>query len=240
MSASETVCHHRWYLQPIFSSFWLHYNECQQWLRKSGHKSVQFDDDLMKNECHNCSQHVIDNTFDNKSYSDCTDTTVNSLHQRLDSLETIDESEYELESEIRLDSDNNEQEVTDEYLEFVLQTKRHQLERKRLKEKRQLYNERVEYIDISRLESFSRRSIAPKKSNKNVKSGNKMDTNEGTDCRVKSDHDLKREKMHELYGEDYNMIQGMETAIQLNFDRLCDIHQPKLWPIMPIRMNKKT
>lgn len=46
----------------------------------------------------------------------------------------------------------------------------------------------------------------------------------------------RRIEMKKLYGEDAAKIQGMETAIQLNFDRHCDKKQPKYWPIIPLKL----
>ncbi|MEE6522229.1 hypothetical protein FKM82_020667 [Ascaphus truei] len=43
-------------------------------------------------------------------------------------------------------------------------------------------------------------------------------------------------EMKKLYGEDAAKIQGMETAMQLNFDRHCDKKQPKYWPIIPLKL----
>ncbi|KAJ8256035.1 hypothetical protein COCON_G00198990 [Conger conger] len=43
-------------------------------------------------------------------------------------------------------------------------------------------------------------------------------------------------EMRRLYGEDAARIQGMETAVQLAFDRNCDRKQPKYWPVIPLRL----
>jgi len=39
-----------------------------------------------------------------------------------------------------------------------------------------------------------------------------------------------------LYGKGAAMIHGMETALQMAFDRSKDIKQPKYWPNMPLRI----
>ncbi|XP_006816967.1 gem-associated protein 8-like [Saccoglossus kowalevskii] len=38
-----------------------------------------------------------------------------------------------------------------------------------------------------------------------------------------------------LYGKDAAVIHGMETALQLQFDRNCDKKQPKIWPTIPLK-----
>lgn len=43
-------------------------------------------------------------------------------------------------------------------------------------------------------------------------------------------------EMKKLYGEDAAKIQGMETAMQLTFDRNCDKKQPKYWPVIPLKL----
>ena len=43
-------------------------------------------------------------------------------------------------------------------------------------------------------------------------------------------------EMKQLYGKGAAMIHGMETAIQMTFDRNKDLKQPKLWPNMPLRI----
>ena len=43
-------------------------------------------------------------------------------------------------------------------------------------------------------------------------------------------------EMKLLYGNGAAMIHGMETAMQLTFDRNCDIKQPKLWPQLPLNI----
>ncbi|XP_072039736.1 gem-associated protein 8-like [Amphiura filiformis] len=43
-------------------------------------------------------------------------------------------------------------------------------------------------------------------------------------------------EMKELYGRHAAAIHGMETAIQLQFDRNYDRKKPALWPIVPLKM----
>jgi len=215
----------KWYSQPIFNPFWSHYNDCNKWMEQMGHKVVRFGGDLVDTDAQTSPQ------FDAHPRT----SGGQSADYRMDALEAIHKNECDYnETEEALVFENIEDEdISDEYLEFVLKTRRHQSERKKWKEKRLRDNSRVEYIDISRLDSFSRKSVAPKRGGK---WGHKRGVVDGTDTSGKSAQELRREKMYELYGDDCNAIQGMETAIQLNFDRLCDVNQPKFWPIMSIKM----
>jgi len=43
-------------------------------------------------------------------------------------------------------------------------------------------------------------------------------------------------EMHELYGTGSAMIHGMETAMQLSFDRNTDRYKPRPWPALPLNI----
>ena len=43
-------------------------------------------------------------------------------------------------------------------------------------------------------------------------------------------------EMKLLYGKGAPMIHGMETALQMTFDRNLDIKEPKVWPNMPLKL----
>jgi gem associated protein 8 len=217
---SEEESCHKWYSEPIFDHFWNHYNHCNEWLKQNGHQIIEFSDDFNDNSLNECNI---------SSYDVSNDTNVS--HKYMDELEVIDENECNYNN----DSDDSDLlDISEDYLKFVIQTKRHQLERKRLRQMRLKYNERVEYVDISQTDQFFTKSCAPVKSHKNDK--NHKNHNNDTNDKIKHISDDRNEQMLQLYGEDYNLIQGMEAALQLNFDRLCDRFQPKFWPIVPIRM----
>jgi len=43
-------------------------------------------------------------------------------------------------------------------------------------------------------------------------------------------------EMKMLYGRGSAMIHGMETAMQLTFNRNCDRKQAKMWPQIPLKI----
>ncbi|XP_029379739.1 gem-associated protein 8 [Echeneis naucrates] len=43
-------------------------------------------------------------------------------------------------------------------------------------------------------------------------------------------------EMKKLYGQDAAKILAMEAAMQLTFDRNCDLKQPKYWPVIPLKL----
>lgn len=46
----------------------------------------------------------------------------------------------------------------------------------------------------------------------------------------------RKAEMRKLYGEDSAKIMAMEAAMQLNFDRNCDLKRPKYWPVIPLKL----
>jgi gem associated protein 8 len=42
--------------------------------------------------------------------------------------------------------------------------------------------------------------------------------------------------MTKIYGKGAAMIHGMETALQMTYDRSVDIRQPPCWPNMPLKI----
>lgn len=43
-------------------------------------------------------------------------------------------------------------------------------------------------------------------------------------------------EMTKIYGKGAAMIHGMETALQMTYDRSVDIRQPPCWPNMPLKI----
>lgn len=112
------------------------------------------------------------------------------------------------EQEIREDSnqDEFEFEVTEEMMDFFEQSIRHKME---LKEEREAERKKAE-----KEKGFDDAGLPPRKQ-----------------------IGLQRtEEMKLMYGEAAPMILGMETAMQLSFDRNCDLKQPKLWPNIPLKL----
>lgn len=46
----------------------------------------------------------------------------------------------------------------------------------------------------------------------------------------------REEEMKSLYGDGVSMIVGMETAVQLSYERHCDTKSPNYWPNIPLRL----
>ncbi|XP_071453998.1 gem-associated protein 8-like isoform X2 [Hetaerina americana] len=66
------------------------------------------------------------------------------------------------------------------------------------------------------------------------KASEESDSNDSSS--IKKPDAVRSEEMRMLYGKNHAMIQGMETAMQLTFERNCDILNPVLWPVLPLKM----
>ncbi|XP_076446794.1 gem-associated protein 8-like [Babylonia areolata] len=103
--------------------------------------------------------------------------------------------------------------ITEELLDFFAHTHKHRQERDALKSKEGEKEEK--HINIGEGEGMKKRtSSAPAE-----RPGSK-----------------RTSEMRLLYGKGAAMIHGMETALQMTFDRNSDVLQPRLWPNMPLRV----
>ena len=101
-------------------------------------------------------------------------------------------------------------EINSEFLEFIVQTRKHQLERDRRKELARRKADEIDYKDIAELEA--RHKL--------------VDLKEPVLC-------------EDLYGEKANEILQKELKLQFNFNEFCDKYQPSFWPQIPINLNIK-
>ncbi|XP_076838605.1 gem-associated protein 8 [Brachyhypopomus gauderio] len=122
------------------------------------------------------------------------------------------ESQSSEEDEIECDVSNMD--ISTELRQYFAQTERH---REELKRQHQLEEERQEaYVpaDQDLRRAPSRSALPP----------------------AERPGERRSAEMKRLYGEDAARIQGMETAMQLTFDRNCDRKQPKYWPVIPLSL----
>ncbi|KAJ8003485.1 hypothetical protein DPEC_G00148800 [Dallia pectoralis] len=127
--------------------------------------------------------------------------------------EDTNEGGSDSDSEIECDVSNME--ITEELRQYFAQTERHKEE---LKKQQQLEEEQQgPYVladqDMHRVSCRS--SALPPSERPGERRG---------------------AEMKKLYGVDAAKIQGMETAMQLTFDRNCDRKQPKYWPVIPLKL----
>lgn len=127
--------------------------------------------------------------------------------------EADDAEESSSESEIECDVSNME--ISEELRQYFAQTERH---REELKKQQQMEAEQQgSYVPADQdLHSFSlRSSVAPP---------------------LERPGERRTAEMKKLYGGDVAKIMAMEAAMQLNFERNCDLKQPKYWPVIPLKL----
>ncbi|XP_067357861.1 gem-associated protein 8 isoform X2 [Channa argus] len=118
-------------------------------------------------------------------------------------------------SDSELECDVSNMEISEELREYFAQTEKH---REELKKQQQMEAEEQDsYVPADQdLRSVSRRSTAGPPSER--------------------PGERRRAEMQKLYGKDAAKIMAMEAAMQLNFDRNCDLKQPKYWPVIPLKL----
>ncbi|XP_025087556.1 gem-associated protein 8-like [Pomacea canaliculata] len=134
--------------------------------------------------------------------------TMNSSSNSLDEEDATDTATDDVDFAVKMD-------ISEEMLDFFAHTHKHRAERDELKKKAKgTKQEKLINIEEVRSDQKERTVEAPKE-----RPGSR-----------------RTEEMRFLYGKGAAMIHGMETALQMNFDRNLDVKQPKLWPNMPFKI----
>ncbi|XP_076009333.1 gem-associated protein 8-like [Genypterus blacodes] len=129
-----------------------------------------------------------------------------------DSREEEDGGE-ESSEESQIECDVSNMEISDELRQYFAQTERHREELKKQME--------AEQQDVYVTADQDLRSVSCRSS---------------TAAPFERPGERRGAEMKKLYGEDAAKIQAMEAAMQLKFDRNCDLKQPKYWPVIPLKL----
>ncbi|XP_020772838.2 gem-associated protein 8 [Boleophthalmus pectinirostris] len=131
-----------------------------------------------------------------------------------DEDEVADEEEEESSSDSDIECDVSNMEISEELRQYFAETERH---REELKRQQQMEEEQQEYVPADQdLHGSSYRStVAPP---------------------TERPGERRAAEMKKLYGKDASKIMAMEAAMQLTFDRNCDLKQPKYWPVIPLKL----
>lgn len=143
-----------------------------------------------------------------------------SSHQRYtdwneEESEGGEDGDEESSSDGEIECDVSNMEISEELRQYFAQTERH---REELKKQQQMEAEQQDdYVPADRdLRGVSwRSSVAPPSERPGER---------------------RAAEMEKLYGKDAAKISAMEAAMQLTFDRKCDLKQPKYWPVIPLKL----
>ncbi|KAJ0009349.1 hypothetical protein NQD34_001051, partial [Periophthalmus magnuspinnatus] len=124
--------------------------------------------------------------------------------------EEEEEEEEESSSDNDIECDVSNMEISEELRQYFAQTEKHREELKKQQEEE-------DYVpaDQDLHDSSYRSSVAPP---------------------IERPGERRAAEMKKLYGKDAAKIMAMEAAMQLTFDRNCDLKQPKYWPVIPLKL----
>ncbi|KAI1899278.1 hypothetical protein AGOR_G00060160 [Albula goreensis] len=211
-----------WFTHPVYNRYWQHYQQAMSWQQK--HRQA-YRRALLAYSCPPFFQPTTAATAPPR-YSDWhvgeeAGTRGAGGRQGHPSRKCTDQvssdSETDKEdsgSDGEIECDVSNMEITEELRQYFAQTEKH---REELKRQQQLEAEKEDaYVLADQdLHRVSWRSALPPAERPGERRG---------------------AEMKKLYGEDAAKIQGMETAMQLTFDRNCDRKQPKYWPVIPLKL----
>ncbi|CAB1327896.1 unnamed protein product [Coregonus sp. 'balchen'] len=201
---------HSWFAHPVYGRYWQHYQQAMNWHER--HRQA-YRKAWEAAYGPGYPQRYADWHGGESGGRRAEETFAAKDHVEEDLEGGTDDGESGSDSEIECDVSNME--ITEELRQYFAQTERHKEE---LKKQQQLEAEQQEtYVladqDMHRI-SWSSRSLPPSE----------------------RPGERRGAEMKKLYGEDAAKIQGMETAMQLTFDRNCDKKQPKYWPVIPLKL----
>ncbi|GAA6227618.1 gem-associated protein 8 [Lates japonicus] len=126
-----------------------------------------------------------------------------------------EDGDEESSSDSEIECDVSNMEISEELRQYFAQTEKH---REELKKQQQMEAEQHDsYVPADQdLHGVSWRSTAAPPSER--------------------PGERRGAEMKKLYGQDAAKILAMEAAMQLTFDRNCDLKQPKYWPVIPLKL----
>ncbi|XP_038613449.1 gem-associated protein 8 [Tachyglossus aculeatus] len=218
-----------WYSRPVYARFWQHYSQAMRWMQRHKNAYRKAVGSFYSFPAHRPepppSSRYADWSGDDlpaRSWprkSGRRDWAQRTPDTRRDCQGTAEEdrgstTEEESESDGEIECDLSNMEITEELRQYFAETERH---REELRRQQQLEAESQDtYVEADHdLHLPTRRSVRPP---------------------VERPGERRMAEMKKLYGDSAAKILAMETAMQLNFDRGCDLKQPKYWPVIPLKL----
>lgn len=221
-----------WYAHKIYSRYWRHYSQAMQWLarhKQAYKKAVESFYSPWFESTGTASSRYADWDVHEPSLSSSCTSDPNQRKRHYEGIqcpkasenptEKVEENKKkrdneDSESEYEIECDVTNMEITEELRQYFAQTEKHREELKRQHQ-----------IDAQVLDTY-------------VAADRDLHLIKGWTVEPPAERPGERRvaEMKLLYGEYAPKIQGMETAMQLTFDKNCDKKQPKYWPIIPLRL----
>ncbi|XP_074482913.1 gem-associated protein 8 [Sebastes fasciatus] len=126
-----------------------------------------------------------------------------------------DDGDEESSSDSEIECDVSNMEISEELRQYFAQTEKHKEELKKQQQMEAEQHESYVPADQDMRGASWRSSAAPPAERPGARRG---------------------AEMKKLFGKDAAKIMAMEAAMQLNFDRNCDLKQPKYWPVIPLKL----
>ncbi|XP_033646277.1 gem-associated protein 8-like [Asterias rubens] len=222
---------HPWYYQPQYDRYWQHYSAMQSWMRSYlvmlRNRHPAFNYPSMTNQCYSYPSYSTSypvmggplpswNTGnqhrDQSPYYHHTFSHARGHHYNESEFNNPDEYPAEGRSS---DDESMEIEMSQEMIDFFKTSQKFREERDKAK---------------------AQAANTERKGNERKKKKNHRMESSDYRAPVERPDEGRRKEMKVLYGKDCARIHGMETAMQMQFDRNCDRFTPAFWPIVAIKM----
>ncbi|XP_004484372.2 gem-associated protein 8 [Dasypus novemcinctus] len=224
-----------WYFHPVYARYWQHYHQAMAWMQshqRAYRKALEsyysspwfsppavFPPSSQQREYPQSSHHHLASQDSPYRYphSRKSGPHPHGSRRAQASMRVVQapsvEEETESESDMEIECDLSNMEITEELRQYFAETERHRAERRR---QQQLDEARLDdYVGADHdLYYITRRSVEPPSERPGER---------------------RQAEMKRLYGDSAAKIQAMEAAVQLSFDKHCDRKRPKYWPVIPLK-----
>ncbi|KAL1021917.1 hypothetical protein UPYG_G00019870 [Umbra pygmaea] len=197
---------HSWFSHPVYSRYWQHYQQAMNW-------------HLRHKQAYKKAWEAAYGPMYTQQYPSIPQRYADwhggeSRGRKAENVAVEEEEEFgESGSDSEIECDVSNMEITEELRQYFAQTERHKEE---LKKQLEADLQEPYVLADQDMHRVSWRSSAFPPSER--------------------PGERRGAEMKKLYGENAAKIQGMETAMQLTFDRNCDKKQPKYWPVIPLKL----
>lgn len=195
-----------WFSSPVYSRYWQHYEQAMGWYQR--HRRAY--------------QKALEAAYGPGFYQQhCPRREAryadweagDSPSEEEEEDEDGDAEESSSDSDIECDVSNME--ISEELRQYFAQTEKHREELKRQQQMEAEQQDSYVPADQDLRRTSYRSTVAPPSERPGER---------------------RAAEMKKLYGKDASKIMAMEAAMQLTFDRNCDLKQPKYWPVIPLKL----